>query len=125
MICRGSSFLLMTFCFSMHLITCLKDFQHVQNDIDELCNWLSSHKLSLNPNKWKVLLISRKIFPTVSPTFHVNEPVLERVSSTDVLESLFPLTSLGLTILRTSAPNHVNRLDYYTVIFISMLHHQP
>ena len=64
-----------------HLINCLEDFQHVQNDIDELCNWLSSNKLSLNPNKCKSLFISRKRLPTVSPTHHVNGSVLEQVSS--------------------------------------------
>ena len=64
-----------------HLITCLEDSKHVQNDIDELCNWLSSNKLSLNTNKCKSLLISKKRFPTVSPTLHVNGSVLERVSS--------------------------------------------
>ena len=63
-----------------HLKTHLEDFQHVQNDIDELCNWLSSHKLSLNPNKCKSLLISRKRFPTVTPTLHMNGSILEHVS---------------------------------------------
>ena len=44
---------------------------------------------------------------------------------TDILESWFPLTSFGLTILRISTQKHKSRLDYYTVIFISMLHQQP
>ena len=52
-----------------HLITCFEDFQHLQNDIDELFNWLLSHKLSLNPSKCKSLFISRKKSPTVSPSF--------------------------------------------------------
>ena len=76
-----------------HLITCLEDFQHVQNDIDEL----------------------------------VNGSVLEHVSSYRYLGVLISsiMTSLGLTILRMSAQKHISRLDYYTIVFISMLHQQP
>ena len=90
----------------------LEDFQHVQNNIDELCSWLSSHKLSLNPKKCKSLLISRKRFPTVSLPFICMwmDQYLSEYHITDMLESWFPLTSLALT---------------YTVVFISMLHQQP
>ena len=61
-------------------ITCLKDFVLVQNDIDELCTWLSSHKLMLNSRKCKSLLISRKRLPTDSPILYVGGSALERVS---------------------------------------------
>ena len=64
-----------------HLITCLEDFEHLQNDVDKLCNWLSFHKLALNPNKCKSLLISRKRPPTALPSVYVNGSVLESVSS--------------------------------------------
>ena len=33
------------------VVTCIEDFVCVQNDIDELCNWLSYHKMALNPPK--------------------------------------------------------------------------
>ena len=46
------------------VITCIDDIDCIQNDTDELCNWLSSYKLTLNPRKCKSLLISRKRFQT-------------------------------------------------------------
>ena len=32
-------------------ITCFEDFSFLQSDIDELCTWLSAHKLMLNSRK--------------------------------------------------------------------------
>ena len=55
------------------VITCIDDLDCIQNDIDELCNWLSSYKLTLNPIKYKSLLISRKRFQTVLHTVYVCE----------------------------------------------------
>ncbi len=63
------------------VITCTEDLACIQNDIDELCNWLSSYKLTLNPRKCKSLLISRKRLQTVSHTMYVDGNALERVSS--------------------------------------------
>ena len=63
------------------VITCIDDLDCIQNDIDELCNWLSSYKLTLNPRKCKSLLISRKRFQTVLHTMYVNGDALESVSS--------------------------------------------
>ena len=82
-----------------HLITSIKDFQRVQNDIDKLCNWLSFYKLSLNPSKCKAMLISRKKLPTVSPSLHVNGSVLQSVSSYRYLGVLIS-SDLGPTTLR-------------------------
>ena len=64
-----------------HLITCLEDFDHLQNDADKLYNWLSFHKLALNPNKRKSLLISRKRPLTILPSVYVNRSVLESILS--------------------------------------------
>ena len=62
-------------------ITCLEDFAFLQSDIDELCAWLCSHKLTLNSRKCKSLLISRKRLPIDSPILYVSGSSLERVSS--------------------------------------------
>ena len=49
-------------------ITCFEDFVFLQSDIDELCTWLSAHKLMLNSRKCKALLISRKRLPLIHPS---------------------------------------------------------
>ena len=66
-------------------ISCSSDFislQRCQSDIDELCAWLNNnYSLTLNANKCKSLLISRKKQPTEAPAMFVNGHPLERVTS--------------------------------------------
>ena len=62
-------------------ITCMEDFVYLQNNVDELAAWLSSYKLTLNANKCKSLLISRKRCLSLSPIINVLGCALERVSS--------------------------------------------
>ena len=78
----GGSIVLFADALLLHrVITCIDDLDCIQNDIDELCNWLSSYKLTLNPRKCKSLLISRKRFQTALHTMYVNGDALESVSS--------------------------------------------
>ena len=74
-----------------HLITCFEDFQHLQNDVDELCN-----NQTVGNQAWKTVItrariehISRKRLTTVSPSLHVNVSVPEHVSSKRYLGVLF------------------------------------
>ena len=106
---------LITWSLVKHLITRFEDFQHLQNDNDELCNWLTSHKLSLNSNKCKSSLICRKSSNCFA-SFMWMDLCLGLYLLTDILESWYPLTSLGQNMLKISAQKEESRLVYYTVI---------
>ena len=50
----------------------LEDFRHLQSDIDHISDWVSCNvdHLTLNPNKCKTMIISRKRNPVQPPHLH-------------------------------------------------------
>ena len=70
----GSSIVLFADDLLFHrVITCIDDLDCIQNDIDELCNWLSSYKLTLNPRKCKSFIAHLQEKITNCPAHYVCE----------------------------------------------------
>ncbi len=92
------------------MITCIEDLAYVENDIDELCNWLSSYKLILNPRKCKSLLISRKKFLTASPIMYVNGNTLESLSVLEYPDSSDLSWSNHIKEITSKARNQIDLL---------------
>ena len=57
------------------------DYQALQAEIDSLSNWISSHKLQLNCDKCKCMLVTRKRDSTMPTKLLINSEPLERVYS--------------------------------------------
>ena len=57
------------------------DYQTLQAEIDSLSNWISSHKLQLNCDKCKCMLVTRKRDSTMPTKLLINSEPLERVYS--------------------------------------------
>ena len=57
------------------------DYQTLQAEIDSLSNWISSHKLQLNCDKCKCMLVTRKRDSTMPTVLLINNNLLERVYS--------------------------------------------
>ena len=57
------------------------DYQTLQAEIDSLSNWISSHKLQLNCDKCKCMLVTRKRDSTMPTRLLINSEPLERVYS--------------------------------------------
>ena len=61
-------------------ITCAHDYGKLQTDINSIYNCISARSLTLNPEKCKYLVCSKKSSPTLPPSgLHLNNEVLERV----------------------------------------------
>ena len=61
-------------------ISCYTDYQLLQGDINAISDWSAEQHLSLNPQKCKLMTISRKRKPTVTPTtLKLNESPMEEV----------------------------------------------
>ena len=56
-------------------------YQTLQAEIDALSNWISAHKLQLNCDKYKCMLVTRKRDSTMPTVLLVNGQPLERVHS--------------------------------------------
>ena len=58
-----------------------EDFKHLQSDIDHISDWVSSNNLTLNPNKCKFMIISRKRNSVQPPQLILNDTPLEQVET--------------------------------------------
>ena len=59
----------------------LEDFRHLQSDIDHISDWVSCNHLTLNPNKCKTMIISRKRNPVQPPQLILNGTPLDQVET--------------------------------------------
>ena len=58
-----------------------EDFKHLQSDIDHISDWVSCNNLTLNPNKCKFMIISRKRNSVQPPQLILNDTPLEQVKT--------------------------------------------
>ncbi len=58
-----------------------EDFRHLQSDIDRIGDWVSRNNLTLNPNKCKTMIISRKRNSVQPPQLTLNGTPLEQVET--------------------------------------------
>ena len=58
-----------------------EDFRHIQSDIDCISDWVSCNNLTLNPNKCKTMIISRKRNSVSPPHLILNGTPLEQVNT--------------------------------------------
>ena len=58
-----------------------EDFKHLQSDIDHISDWVSCNNLTLNPNKCKFMIISRKTNSVQPPQHILNDTPLEQVET--------------------------------------------
>ena len=63
------------------IIKSAEDFKDLQCDIDQLNNWVNYNLLSLNPNKCKIMAVSRKRNRLKPPQFVLNNLSLQHVTS--------------------------------------------
>ncbi len=81
-----------------------EDFRHLQSDIDHIGDWVSRNNLTLNPNKCKTMIISRKRNSVQPPQLILNG--LNRSKPSSSWECFFHLISYGP--VRTCAPKREN-----------------
>ena len=66
----------------------LSDYQTLQAEIDVLSDWISAHKLQLNCDKCKCMLITRKRDSTMPTVLLISGQPLKRVYSYKYLNSI-------------------------------------
>ena len=75
-----------------------EDFKYLQSDVDHISDWVSYNNLTLNPNKCKFMIISRKMISVQPPQLILNGTPLEQVETFKYLGCSFHPNSWSVHI---------------------------